>query len=225
MTVKLIVFDYDGVLFDMSKRYAASYIEALKKMGLEVNINQQEIINFKKSGMDGQEVIRRIVSVDASALAKINGLRNILFREPRLFNMDTPVLGLNRFLTELKRKGIKTAILTARQKEKTLEQLNKYSLLPYFDRIVAEQVPISSCNGEAYVEKKYRKLVELLEYFKVIPSHAVYIGDTEFDMKIGRKAGVATVGVLTGLTSRAYLEKEKPDLIIEDVTQLKLEMF
>jgi phosphoglycolate phosphatase-like HAD superfamily hydrolase len=41
-------------------------------------------------------------------------------------------------------------------------------------------------------------------------------------VKAGKAAGAMTVAVLSGLFSREELAKEKPDLILKDVTELPL---
>lgn len=43
------------------------------------------------------------------------------------------------------------------------------------------------------------------------------VGDTVVDIQEGKNAGVKTVGVLTGTQSKAELEQQKPDYIIEDI--------
>lgn len=49
---------------------------------------------------------------------------------------------------------------------------------------------------------------------------AVMIGDTEFDMVMGKAAGFATVGVSWGYHSLDRLSAEKPDVIIDRFTEL-----
>lgn len=49
---------------------------------------------------------------------------------------------------------------------------------------------------------------------------ACYVGDAPFDMRAGRAAGVATIGVTWGFFSRADLEAEEPDLIVDTPGEL-----
>jgi phosphoglycolate phosphatase len=49
---------------------------------------------------------------------------------------------------------------------------------------------------------------------------AVMVGDTEFDIAMGRAAGLATVGVSWGYHPRARLEAAGADLIIDDFAEL-----
>lgn len=53
------------------------------------------------------------------------------------------------------------------------------------------------------------------------PGAAVMIGDTEFDVAMGRAAGMATVAVAWGYHSRARLAAAGPDAIVEDFDALQ----
>jgi phosphoglycolate phosphatase len=46
------------------------------------------------------------------------------------------------------------------------------------------------------------------------------VGDSIIDIQAGKAAGAKTIAVLTGLFSRAELEAQKPDLVIDDLTSL-----
>ena len=54
----------------------------------------------------------------------------------------------------------------------------------------------------------------------VSPQHCIYIGDSHIDIQAGQRAGMMTVGVLTGLHDRETLARENPMLILTDVAQL-----
>jgi phosphoglycolate phosphatase-like HAD superfamily hydrolase len=48
----------------------------------------------------------------------------------------------------------------------------------------------------------------------------VIVGDSVTDVRAGKEAGALTAAVLSGLFSRQELSREKPDLILKDVTEL-----
>ena len=51
-------------------------------------------------------------------------------------------------------------------------------------------------------------------------SDCLVVGDSILDIKMGEAAGVKTVAVLSGLYSRTELSKEKPHLILNDISEL-----
>lgn len=63
-------------------------------------------------------------------------------------------------------------------------------------------------------------ILAAIEKLGVEPASTVYVGDTPLDIISGRAAGVKTVAVLSGLGTREILQKEKSDLILDDITGL-----
>ncbi|HEX7126305.1 MAG TPA: HAD family hydrolase [Thermodesulfobacteriota bacterium] len=51
-------------------------------------------------------------------------------------------------------------------------------------------------------------------------SEAVMVGDHPMDVEAGRRAGMRTIGVLTGRSPRRDVEAARPDLVVDDVTRL-----
>lgn len=210
--IKAIIFDLDGTLLNMHDRYAASYFKAFEEMQVSgMNIDPKEIIQMRRAGMSGLEIIKRIApDIDEEALIKVDESRRRMVEETSLLDTDYPISGLERLLENLKKENIKCAILTLRKERSDVQrQLEKFSLLHYFDRIVV-------------AEEKHKGLMEILDEFGVKAEDTILVGDTEDDIKAGYKAGVATVGVLSGLSGRSVLEKENPSLILDDITKLKL---
>lgn len=60
----------------------------------------------------------------------------------------------------------------------------------------------------------------LKEKFGVDFADIIYFGDSEVDMKCGKNAGIFTVGVSWGFRDRKVLEEEKPNLIIDDPSEM-----
>lgn len=63
-------------------------------------------------------------------------------------------------------------------------------------------------------------LLHALEALGAGPEGACYIGDAPFDMQAGRAAGLTTIAVTWGFFSRADLEAEGPDLIVDTPGEL-----
>ncbi|MBW1669405.1 MAG: HAD family hydrolase, partial [Deltaproteobacteria bacterium] len=60
-----------------------------------------------------------------------------------------------------------------------------------------------------------------LEKLGVDKGRAVFVDDTAFDLKAGVEAGVNTVGILTGYHTREQIMKVQPDIIVDDMQELK----
>jgi phosphoglycolate phosphatase len=55
---------------------------------------------------------------------------------------------------------------------------------------------------------------------RILPEQTVMVGDHPIDMVSGKKAGVFTIGVLSGRTGEAEMRAVSPDLIIPEIGAL-----
>ena len=53
------------------------------------------------------------------------------------------------------------------------------------------------------------------------PSNTIYLGDTIYDIKAAKKAGVCSVGVATGYHTKERLADENPDLVVDSLTEFQ----
>jgi phosphoglycolate phosphatase-like HAD superfamily hydrolase len=63
-------------------------------------------------------------------------------------------------------------------------------------------------------------LIECARKLAINTCACIFVGDSIADIRAGKAARTKTVAVLSGLFSREELEKEKPDLILENVNKL-----
>jgi len=52
------------------------------------------------------------------------------------------------------------------------------------------------------------------------PSRAVYVGDTIEDVAMGKAAGVTTVAIVGGFSSREALERAGPEFLLQSLGEL-----
>lgn len=84
----------------------------------------------------------------------------------------------------------------------------------YFDFILGYK--------ESYKRKPSAEgIIIIKERFGVDFSDILYFGDSEVDMKCGKNAGIFTIGCAWGFRDKAILMKEKPNLIIDDPSEIK----
>jgi phosphoglycolate phosphatase-like HAD superfamily hydrolase len=212
-SIKAIIFDLDGTLLNIYDRYTVSYIKALKREHISTT-TPEEIINMRRSGMSGLNILKHMApELSEPRLNEINELRREITADPQLLRMDSSIPGLEKLLEDLKNRNIKLAILTVRRTIDVKLQLNKLSLLNYFDNIVGKE------RGDC-VKEKHAGLIEILDGFRVKSRDALFVGDTYCDIKAGKELKMHTIGVLSGLSNFDTLKKEGPEHVVEDVTQI-----
>lgn len=52
------------------------------------------------------------------------------------------------------------------------------------------------------------------------PEETLLIGDSPIDIETGRRAGVATIGVLHGFSDEGELRAAAPDVLVHDFSEL-----
>ena len=111
----------------------------------------------------------------------------------------------------LKRAGVKIGILSSKEKELVEESITSCKLCCDF-----------FLSGDEMRRPKPHpaSLTELLHRLHALPGEALYVGDTPEDILQGKRAGVLTVGVTTGLHSAAELAAAKPDYIVSNVSEV-----
>jgi len=142
------------------------------------------------------------------ALERANSLRD--------YRRDLkPVMGMKETLERLKERGLLLALATCDVRNQTEEILRILGVADIFDVILsAEEVSHPKPHPEM--------VLTICERLKVPCSETILVGDTEGDMAMGRRAGIAfTVGVLEGgITPRAEMERVA-DVVIDSLPEIR----
>jgi HAD superfamily hydrolase (TIGR01549 family) len=109
----------------------------------------------------------------------------------------------------------KLALITMRYvpKANVIDELKQFNLAQPFTYI------ITALDAEK-PKPSPQALIKTIKHMDINMCDCAIIGDSVTDMQCGKAAGTKTIAVLTGLYTRQELEKEKPDLILEDLTKL-----
>lgn len=126
-----------------------------------------------------------------------------------------PVMGMREVLNGLKDAGFLLALATCDLRDRTEEILRILGIEHFFDLVLsAEEVSHSKPHPQM--------VTTVCERLNIPPGQTILIGDTEVDMRMGKKAGIAlTVGILEGsITPRAQMEKVA-DVVIDSLVELR----
>ncbi len=205
MRYKTGLFDMDGTLIDSSEAIVNSIKEAARIIGWRI---------------PGDNEIKEIIHLPSHLSFKV------LFpdKEPEDFdsvflrlmrgkykNMIKEVPNAKMTLELLNAKGIKIGIVTTKDKLSAEETVRNFQF-PCDVLLTAEDTERTRPDPEP-----------LLKAIKLLDSSAsltFYCGDTSQDIIQGRRAGVKTIGLTTGLHSKEDLESEKPDFIFDNVEEV-----
>ena len=116
-------------------------------------------------------------------------------------------------LKELKRRGIRLALVTNHGLLATEFLMRKFDLFKYFDVIITrDQVKRWKPSPEG--------ILKALRILTIDSSQALLIGDTWMDMLAAKKAGVVSVALLEGGEEMRRVVREPPDFIVGSLYEI-----
>ena len=202
MTIKTGLFDMDGTLIDSSAAILSSVKEAARITGLRVPEDKEikEIIYLPSL------ISFKILYPDKDP-AKFDSVFLGLMRG-KFKNMIKELPKAKMTLERLREKGIKIAIVTTKDRESAEAAIRLFQF-PYDILLTAEDTERIRPDPEP--------LLKAIELLNSSAAQAFYCGDTPPDIVQGRRAGVKTIGLTTGLYTKEELEKEKPDFVFDKI--------
>ena len=201
---KYLVFDFDGTLADTTEGIIITTQETLRRMGLPVVSAER----FRPViGLSLKDCFRYGTQTPEKRLDEAAEVYRRLFdgiAVPR----TTPYEGVPETLEALRRRGLRLGIATSRSGRTLRMLLDVLGIRDFFSELAA--------TDEVEHPKPAPDLALLLmERLGARPEETVVIGDTVFDLQMGRAAGCRTVGVTWGNQPREQIGTASPDWIID----------
>ncbi|MFO7569451.1 MAG: HAD family hydrolase [Smithellaceae bacterium] len=200
--MKLILFDFDGVLVDSLDVYEKTVADCLEKIGQPLTRGREEFLELFEGNFYAS-LVEKGIDLDAFMLASVDILSNINYADMKPFDAIRPVL------REL--AGKHPMVVISSNDTPTIEEaLRLYDFSGIFQEVL----------GSDFMFSKKEKILYAAEKYKAGLTDIYYIGDTTGDMKEGRQAGVRTVGVTWGWHSKALMTAARPDYLFDQPDDL-----
>ena len=193
--IKLIIFDGEGVLYsaiETMKIFLKEYEKFLKKFGVDVKKQEKLWFKFYPKTVTGKinlrEVNERIYKKLGIPESKVD---EWLKQDKRIWLEHTKLKkGVKNFLLKIKKKGIKVAILsdTVHPLKWRLDFFKKVGLIKgkHYDKLF-----LSNLIG--YEKPHPKAYLTVLNYFKVKPEEAIFVGHDKEEMEGARRLGIKTI--------------------------------
>ena len=206
--IKLAILDFDGTLGDTTDLIVRTTQAAIKELGLPERSDEQCASMIGLRLVEKPPVLFPECDVDRDLYA---ATYRRIFNE---LNTDGAVQlypNVIETLKEMKRRGIILTIASSRSNASLTEYINNLGLSSTIIYILgANDVKQGKPHPEA--------VLKTLEKYNIPAEEAIMVGDTIFDIKMGRNAGTKTCGVTYGNGSRESLSTA--DWLIDDFSQL-----
>ena len=217
-STKMIIFDMAGTTIQEKGIVYNSLFNTIKL--IKPDLLRSDISRF--AGYNKNEVIKyyvdqqRINSPDV-VLRNLKSEFNYYLKKEYINNDSVKLMDKNMpsFFNLLREYDIKICLNTGYNKDIQNLLIDKLELLDCIDDYISSE--------EVERGRPYPYMInKLMSRNNVnIPEEVIKIGDTIADIKEGKNAGCKTVGVLSGADSKEQLLKEKPDIIINNVMDLR----
>jgi len=206
-----IIFDLDGTLLDSKNEIVEAFNFALSKNKLET-ADQKLIISWIGNTLG--DIFKGVTGLNDSSIIKS------LEKDYREYYLTKGVKeatlfpGARETLKILKEKGKKFGIASNKPDFLGIEILKNAGIFNLFDAIAMNNVEDSQGIG-----KKEKSIKKVLTEFGTV--NAIMVGDSPIDIKSAKNLGLLTVAAAYGCSTADLLLAEQPDVLIQDISELK----
>ncbi len=214
MSIKLVVWDWNGTLFDDTRAVlqTANEIE-IPTFGLPEltltrlrEVHEVPLINAYYSLGVSREDFR---SKSPSFIDKFYSRYKTLSAN----NRTRP--GVNPTLAALEKLNIDSIILSNHYLADIHSHLSRLNLSHYFSMVLANDTP-----GTAHHTGKKHRLESYLQANHYLPEEVLVVGDTPEETHIAQALTLQSAAISGGICSRKRLVAAKPDYVISSVKQV-----
>jgi HAD superfamily hydrolase (TIGR01509 family) len=193
--LRAVLLDLDGTLVDSNDAHARAWVEALRHAGHAVTFAQVRPL----IGMGGDKLLPEVtgLSADSESGQRITKHRKRLFLE-RYLPALKPFPDAARLAARMHDQGLRLVVATSANEEEMRALVRVAQIEPYLHHATSASEAESSKPDPDIVEAALAKA-------GVPPEEAILLGDTEYDVTAGERAGVLVVALRSGGSDDAEL--------------------
>lgn len=209
LPIETIIFDFDYTLVDSALGTIDGVNFAFEKMGLPL-ASDAEI--RQTIGLSLPDILPALAG--ETYTERVDEFSRLFLQRA-----DETMVALAEFYTRvpetiaaLRRLGIRLAIVSQKRRYYILPILASENLSEAFEVIVG--------GGDAAYKPNPEGLLLAIEQMGSAPQSCIYVGDSVTDAETARRADIAFIAVLSGVTPRTAFEDYDVYAILEDVSGL-----
>ncbi|MBD3388064.1 MAG: HAD-IA family hydrolase [Candidatus Altiarchaeales archaeon] len=209
-----VIFDLDGTLVDLFELHLRGFQELVsEEYGLEFAREDLE----SHYGRTAEEIARTFF--EEKGVEDVDYDDFVVKRRRKVVeNLSTCELlpGAVEILDSLKNAGFKLALATANTPDTGKAILDACRVREYFNAEVYRSEGLKS-------KPEPDIFLKAAEELDAKPSDCVVLEDSVFGVQAAKSAGMKVIAVTTGTHTKEELERQKPDLIVESLEEVKVE--
>ena len=223
MTIKGIIFDKDGTLFDFQQSWGESTYDFLLKLSENDDQKFHDLakalkfdLNLKIFKKDSSFIAGTVAQTIQLLLPLLPGksAEEIWAKHLDHYSqaVQFPVKNLHKTLLSLKSSKYSLGVATNDLEKPTLYQLNKTNIFQHFDCVV--------CADSGFGTKPDpTQLVQVSRSLNLNFSELIMVGDSVEDLIAAKRTSIQSIGVLTGVASKTDLSNHA-NIVLNDISEL-----
>ena len=202
--IRLVIFDFDGTLGDSQKLITDTMLATIERLNLPMRSREE---CARTIGLPLKECFSSIIPMTDEQAEECAEVYSEIFNVKNVPGAVTVFPGVIETLERLSVQGILMSIASSRSHRTLAKLMDELDLSKYITYLIA---------ADDVVEKKpaAESVLKTLSHFNIEAHETLVVGDTEFDILMGRNAGTHTCGVTYGNGSRESLEAAKAEWIV-----------
>lgn len=204
--VELIIFDWDGTLFDSVGQIVASLLVAAEAFDQPLTADAAKSIIGLGLPEVAQVLFPKVPELHTEIL-KCYGDHYVEHSKDDLW-----FAGVSEMLHDLKNQNIKLAVATGKSRrglDRVLAQTQSQDLFE-----------ITRAASETKSKPDPLMLAEILDYTGISAEQAIMVGDTSYDLEMAQNIAMPRVGVSYGVHTIDVLQRFNPLTIADNVDHL-----
>ena len=202
--IRLVIFDFDGTLGDSQKLITDTMLATIERLNLPMRSREE---CARTIGLPLKECFSSIIPMTDEQAEECAEVYSEIFNVKNVPGVVKAFPGVVETLERLSSQGILMSIASSRSHRTLAKLVDELDLSKYITYLIA---------ADDVVEKKpaAESVLKTLRHFNIEAHETLVVGDTEFDILMGRNAGTHTCGVTYGNGSKESLEAAKAEWIV-----------
>ena len=202
--IRLVIFDFDGTLGDSQKLITDTMLATIERLNLPKRSCEE---CARTIGLPLKECFSSIIPMSDEQAEECAKVYREIFNEKNVPGVVKAFPGVVETLERLSSQGILMSIASSRNHHSLAKLVEDLELSKYITYLIG---------ADDVVEKKpaAEPVDKTLSHFNIEAHETLVVGDTEFDILMGRNAGTHTCGVTYGNGSKESLEAAKAEWIV-----------
>ena len=209
---QVLLFDFDGTLFDTGPGVMNCVVYALERLGIR-ETDPQKLRKFM--GPPLYDMFRELYGLDDAQGHEAVRLYRERYQPTGIWEC-APYPGITELLQKLHNAGFLVAVATSKPTPSAMKILDHYSMVALFDYVCGSEF-------DGTRSKKSEVVSAVLEHFGLAshPESALMIGDRKYDVLGAKAVGVECLGVRYGYGEPGELESAGAIAVVDSMIDLE----